>query len=74
MKAHVTIYKDRAKEWRWRLSANGHIMADSGEGYTRRRAALRAWTRFVSYVRLGLFTSVKQEPTTGTLDIGVELE
>lgn len=33
MKFHV--YKDRNGEWRWRLkSANGNIIADSGEGYT----------------------------------------
>lgn len=28
------IYKDKAKEWRWRLvAANGKIIGDSGEGY-----------------------------------------
>lgn len=37
------IYKDRSGEWRWRLVArNGRIVADSGEGYTRRRSAVRA--------------------------------
>ncbi len=29
-------YDDRAGEWRWQLkSANGKIVADSAEGYTR---------------------------------------
>jgi uncharacterized protein YegP (UPF0339 family) len=33
------IYKDRKKQFRWRLVAkNGNIIADSGEGYTRRRS------------------------------------
>ena len=37
------IYRDRRGEWRWRLVAhNGRIVADSAEGYTRRRNAARA--------------------------------
>lgn len=31
------IYRDYKREWRWRLFAsNGNIIADSGEGYTRK--------------------------------------
>lgn len=33
-----TLYKDRKKEWRWRLVKNGRIVADSGEGYKRKGA------------------------------------
>lgn len=34
------LYKDEADEWRWRLRhRNGNIMADSGEGYTRKANA-----------------------------------
>lgn len=34
------IYKDRKKEWRWRLKArNGKIIAVSGEGYKRKRTS-----------------------------------
>jgi uncharacterized protein YegP (UPF0339 family) len=41
------VYQDRKKEWRWRLIAkNGRIVADSGEGYTRRASAFRALHRF----------------------------
>jgi uncharacterized protein YegP (UPF0339 family) len=37
------VYRDGAGEWRWRLvHKNGNILADSGEGYTRRRDARRA--------------------------------
>lgn len=37
------IYKDHAGEWRWHLKArNGRIIAESGEGYTRRKACERA--------------------------------
>lgn len=37
------VYKDAAGEWRWRLSTtNGKILADSGEGYRRRGAAVKA--------------------------------
>lgn len=35
-------YKDKRGEWRWRMTArNGKIVADSGEGYRRRRNCLR---------------------------------
>jgi len=41
--AKVQVYEDVAGEWRWRLVAsNGKIVADGGEGYTRRRDCLRA--------------------------------
>lgn len=37
------IYEDRRYEWRWRLVAsNGRIIADSGEGYTRRHDAIHS--------------------------------
>jgi uncharacterized protein YegP (UPF0339 family) len=37
------IYRDVAGEWRWRLvHRNGNILADSGQGYSRRRNARRA--------------------------------
>jgi len=39
----ITIYRDKRKEWRWKLSsANGNILADSGEGYKRKSAAKKA--------------------------------
>jgi uncharacterized protein YegP (UPF0339 family) len=40
------VYRDRAGEYRWRLvHENGRILADGGEGYTRRNDANRAVTR-----------------------------
>ena len=37
------VYQDAAGGWRWRLvAANGHIVADSGESYTRHEDAVRA--------------------------------
>jgi len=45
-KAYFTVYKDEAKEWRWRLVAsNGRIVADSGEGYTERNDCVEALDR-----------------------------
>lgn len=38
--AHFIIYQDAKKEWRWRLIAgNGNVLADSGEGYTKKADA-----------------------------------
>lgn len=40
------IYRDASGEWRWRLlHRNGNVLADSGQGYTRRRDARRAVDR-----------------------------
>lgn len=46
--AKFLIYKDSLGEYRWRLiAANGKIVADSGEGYSRREGALEdvKWVR-----------------------------
>lgn len=47
----VEIYQ--AKDgWRWRaVASNGRIMADSGEAYTRKRDAYRAFYRFEKLFR-----------------------
>lgn len=50
--ARFVVYQ--AKDgWRWRLSAaNGRIIADSAEAYTRKRDAVRALDIVVHTVRL----------------------
>lgn len=40
--AKLRIYVDLKGEWRWRLSVNGRIMADSAEGYSSRSNVKRA--------------------------------
>ena len=41
--ARFEVYPDAGGQWRWRLqSANGQIVADSSEGYTRKSDAERA--------------------------------
>lgn len=45
------LYRDKSRAWRWRLkAANGRIVADSAEGYTRRADCLRAWVWVVAGV------------------------
>lgn len=41
------IYKDAKGEWRWRLKHKGRIMADSGEGYSRRNKCRHAIERIM---------------------------
>lgn len=42
-RARFDVYQDTAGQWRWRLlAANGRVVADSGESYTRLRDAERA--------------------------------
>lgn len=39
---HFEIYQDIRREWRWRfVTADGEIIAESSEGYTRRAACVR---------------------------------
>lgn len=46
------VFKDKAGQWRWRLVArNGKIIADSGEGYTRERDAMRAAQRVATMIQ-----------------------
>ena len=41
MAAKFELYKDKKGEFRWRLRhTNGNIIADSGEGYTTKAAAV----------------------------------
>lgn len=47
----VELYVDAAGEFRWRyVAANGRTLADSGEGYLRKRAALKAIERVLGIV------------------------
>jgi len=40
-KSGFQLYRDRARQWRWRVVArNGRLVADCGEGYRRRADAL----------------------------------
>jgi uncharacterized protein YegP (UPF0339 family) len=42
MAAKFEIYKDKSKEFRWRLiHTNGRIIADSGQGYKAKEDAIK---------------------------------
>jgi uncharacterized protein YegP (UPF0339 family) len=63
----LVVYKDEAGEWRWRLEArNGKILADSGEGYTKRSGAERAARRVFGLVPY----MVHDEQLTSTIKKG----
>ena len=43
MTGKIEVYKDKKGEWRWRVRArNGRVLADSGEGYKRKRQCVHA--------------------------------
>lgn len=49
---HYIIYKDKKGEFRWRLQAsNGRIIADSGEGYTRKRNCRNAVESMITRIK-----------------------
>lgn len=48
------IYQDKRGEWRWRLRhSNGRIMADSGEGYSRRSDCRKGFDRVAAMIAAG---------------------
>ena len=39
---YVRVYRDVARQWRWqKIAANGQVVSVSGEGFKRRRHAMR---------------------------------
>ena len=56
----LEIYQDNADEWRWRLkAANRKIIADSGEGYSRRFNARRAAEKALLILHSGVVRIVE---------------
>lgn len=52
----IEIYRDKAKEYRWRIRAsNGRVLADSAEGYKRRGGAFRGMRAVVIAISDGRF-------------------
>jgi uncharacterized protein YegP (UPF0339 family) len=49
----MATYKDKAGEYRWRAERSGRIVADSGEGYSRRDSALKAGKHLVKALSKG---------------------
>ena len=50
-KIDLQVYKDKKNEFRWRIvHKNGRVLADSGEGYTRRRSCVTALRNLYHYI------------------------
>lgn len=56
MKTKFEIYQDREQQYRWRAKRSGRIVADSGEGYTRRNRCRTSMENFIRSIGLGRFT------------------
>lgn len=55
MTARVEIWPDAEDKWRWHvIAANELITADSGQGYSTKSNARRAWRRFEASIRAGI--------------------
>ena len=55
----IEVYKDEAKEWRWRCKNKGRIKADSGEGYKRKASCLKSIsTMFLPTIKIVIFLSL----------------
>ena len=61
MKAQV--YRDKAGDWRWRVLAdNGNILADGGQGYTRRIDALHGLEQVTDTKVAGTWDALESTP------------
>lgn len=55
---HYEVYKDKKGKWRWRAVArNGFIVADSGQGYSRRDSIMKALKQFKN---LSMYAQVRE--------------
>lgn len=43
----VDLYRDASGDWRWRARVPGHILAESGQGYSRRIDCLHSAMRVI---------------------------
>lgn len=51
VKFRVEVYRDRAREWRYRIrAANGKIVAGGAEGYLRKKGVLQTVYRLQRYL------------------------
>ena len=61
-KSTLQYFKSRTGEWHWRFkSSNGNILAISGEGYTRRRSAIKNWNSLFSAIAKHTYKTVGDE-------------
>lgn len=44
-KLKIQFYRDKKKEWRWRIKSGAKVLADSGEGYKRLASAVKGCHR-----------------------------
>lgn len=77
--ARFELYQDRGDEWRWRLRhRNGNVIADSGEGYTRKHNAkkgLQSVRRNALGAELRLIDTVDELPSeTESITLPAERE
>jgi uncharacterized protein YegP (UPF0339 family) len=60
MVARFEVYKDKVGEFRWRLThTNGHIIANSGEGYTTKVNAMGG----INSVKVNVPNSIVEDRT-----------
>lgn len=55
----LVYYVDDAGDHRWRFIVNGRIVADSGQGYSRREGARNGWAALCRKVRMPAGVSVE---------------
>lgn len=49
----VEVYQDHTQQWRWRMKRSGRVIADSGEGYTRKAKCEQTLTHLLATIAAG---------------------
>lgn len=55
VKYTIEVYKDKKKEYRWRIKRQGRIVADSGESYKRKSTMMKTVEHLISAIKKNEF-------------------
>lgn len=65
MRKKIELYEDKKGEYRWRLISSGRIIAESGEGYTKKASAKAAVKSVVKAITGGTM----EKPSIPVIDL-----
>jgi len=69
MRRKIELFEDKRGEYRWRLISSGRIIAESGEGYTKKASAKAGITSVVK----ALTNDKASEPSIPVIDLTLKI-
>jgi uncharacterized protein YegP (UPF0339 family) len=69
MRKKIELYEDKKGEYRWRLISSGRVIAESGEGYTKKSSAKAAVKSVVRAITGGTM----EDPSVPVIDLTMNI-